>query len=45
MMIIDSKTIQNTDTAEEKALKKTGVKLHIAVNTFKIASHAQAHNC
>ena len=36
MLIVDSKTIQNADTAEEKGYdggkKKTGVKIHIAVD-------------
>jgi transposase len=36
MLIVDSKTVQNADTAEEKGYdggkKKTGVKIHIAVD-------------
>ena len=35
MLIVDSKTIQNADTAEEKGYdgaKKSGVKIHVAVD-------------
>ena len=46
MMILDSKTIQNSDIPEEKGYdsgKKSGIKLHIAVDTLGLLNITTAN--